>query len=76
MGKPETAKKYLEGGIRTRGSQGPDDSQGRGAHMEQEHGAFKVNPPVGLFTAGRARLEMSAGWIGWLLEIYTGASFW
>lgn len=35
-------------GIRTRGSQGPDDSQGRGADMEQEHGAFKVNRPTPL----------------------------
>ena len=34
-------------GIRTRGSQRPDDSQGRGGHMEQEHGAFKENPPAG-----------------------------
>ena len=33
-------------GIRTRGSQGPDDSQGRGADMAQEHGAFKVNRPA------------------------------
>ena len=33
-------------GIRTRGSQRPDDSQGRGGHMEQEHGAFKENPPL------------------------------
>mgnify|MGYP000019305441 CR=1 FL=1 len=39
-------KKYLEDGIRTRGSQRPDDSQGRGGHMEQEHGAFKENPPL------------------------------
>ena len=31
-------------GISTRGSQRPDDSQGRAHRMEQEHGAFKVNP--------------------------------
>src|SRR6267154_1658177 len=30
-------------GLRTRGSQRPDDSQGRSAHMEHERGAFKVN---------------------------------
>jgi hypothetical protein len=30
-------------GIRTRGSQRPDDSQGRGVDMEQEGGTFKVN---------------------------------
>jgi hypothetical protein len=29
--------------LRTRGSQGPDDSQGRGFDMEHEGGAFKVN---------------------------------
>src|SRR5207302_2197374 len=29
-------------GLRTRGSQGPDDSQGHGPHMEHERGAFKV----------------------------------
>jgi hypothetical protein len=29
--------------IRTRGSQGPDDSQGRELDMEHERGAFKVN---------------------------------
>lgn len=29
-------------GISTRGSQRPDDSQGRAHRMEQEHGAFKV----------------------------------
>lgn len=29
-------------GISTRGSQRPDDSQGRALHMEQEDGAFKV----------------------------------
>ena len=38
-GKPETLN-----GIRTRGSQRTDDSKGRGAHMEQERGAFKVKP--------------------------------
>ena len=52
MGKPETARKYLEDGIRTRGSQRPDDSQGRGADMAQEDGAFKVNPPVYVFGVG------------------------
>ena len=30
-------------GIRTRGSQRPDDSQGRRVDMAQERGAFKVN---------------------------------
>jgi hypothetical protein len=30
-------------GIRTRGSQGPDDSQGHVDHMEHKRGAFKVN---------------------------------
>jgi hypothetical protein len=30
-------------GIRTRGSQRPDDSQGRTRHMEQEGGSFKMN---------------------------------
>ena len=29
-------------GLRTRGSQGPDDSQGHAVHMEHERGAFKV----------------------------------
>ena len=30
-------------GLRTRGSQRPDDSQGRAPDMEHERGAFKVN---------------------------------
>jgi hypothetical protein len=30
-------------GIRTRGSQGPDDSQGHVDHMEHLGGAFKLN---------------------------------
>jgi hypothetical protein len=30
-------------GIRTRGSQGPDDSLGHAVHMEHKRGAFKVN---------------------------------
>jgi hypothetical protein len=37
-GKPET-----ENGIRTRGSQGPDDSQGHVIHMADLRGAFKAN---------------------------------
>jgi hypothetical protein len=37
-GKPETVER-----LRTRGSQGPDDSLGHGEHMEQERGAFKVD---------------------------------
>ena len=32
-------------GIRTRGSQGPDDSLGHVSHMEHERGAFKVKLP-------------------------------
>jgi hypothetical protein len=39
-GKPETV-----GRLRTRGSQGPDDSLGHPDHMEHERGAFKVNSP-------------------------------
>jgi hypothetical protein len=30
-------------GLRTRGSQGPEESGGRAADMEHERGAFKVN---------------------------------
>ena len=30
-------------GIRTRGSQGPDDSLGHADHMEHSRGAFKAN---------------------------------
>ena len=74
MGKPETARKYLEDGIRTRGSQRPDDSQGRGADMAQEDGAFKVNPPVYVFgwvTAG----ANPNGADRRLLEFYTGMNF-
>jgi hypothetical protein len=37
-GKPKTVER-----LRTRGSQGPDDSPGHADHMEQEHGAFKVD---------------------------------
>jgi hypothetical protein len=33
-------------GIRTRGSQGPDDSQGRRLDMAHQRGAFKVNRPM------------------------------
>jgi hypothetical protein len=36
-GKPETGER-----LRTRGSQGPDESLGHANHMEQERGAFKV----------------------------------
>jgi hypothetical protein len=36
-GKPETGER-----LRTRGSQGPDESLGHRNHMEQERGAFKV----------------------------------
>ena len=35
-GKPETVER-----LRTRGSQGPDESLGHRDHMEQERGAFK-----------------------------------
>ena len=55
-------------GIRTRGSQRPDDSQGRGGDMEQEHGAFKVKSTggrrqepgnfVGAYLSGRFLLEL------------------
>jgi len=41
----EGASQKPQNGIRTRGSQGPDDSQGHDPHMEHERGAFKVNPP-------------------------------
>ena len=36
-GKPKTGER-----LRTRGSQGPDESLGHANHMEQERGAFKV----------------------------------
>ena len=53
-GKPETVER-----LRTRGSQGPDDSLGHGDHMEQERGAFKVglksNP---LIAEGQSRGPM------------------
>jgi hypothetical protein len=40
----EGASQKPQNGIRTRGSQGPDDSLGHGEHMEHPGGAFKANP--------------------------------
>src|ERR1043166_9570433 len=39
----EGASQKPQNGIRTRGSQGPDDSLGHADHMEHLCGAFKVN---------------------------------
>ena len=39
----EGASQKPSDGIRTRGSQGPDDSLGHVTHMGHERGAFKVN---------------------------------
>jgi hypothetical protein len=39
----EGASQKPQNGIRTRGSQGPDDSLGHGGHMEHPGGAFKAN---------------------------------
>ena len=39
----EGASQKPQNGIRTRGSQGPDDSLGHEVHMEHKRGAFKVN---------------------------------
>jgi hypothetical protein len=39
----EGASQKPQNGIRTRGSQGPDDSQGHVSHMADLRGAFKVN---------------------------------
>ncbi|MEH2520516.1 hypothetical protein V1279_006089 [Bradyrhizobium sp. AZCC 1610] len=39
----EGASQKPQNGIRTRGSQGPDDSQGHVDHMEHLGGTFKVN---------------------------------
>ena len=39
----EGASQKPQNGIRTRGSQGPDDSLGHRDHMEHKRGAFKVN---------------------------------
>jgi hypothetical protein len=45
LAEAEGASQKPLNGIRTRGSQGPDDSPGHGADMEDERGAFKVNSP-------------------------------
>jgi hypothetical protein len=39
----EGASQKPQNGIRTRGSQGPDDSLGHADHMEHPRGAFKAN---------------------------------
>jgi hypothetical protein len=39
----EGASQKPQNGIRTRGSQGPDDSLGHTDHMEHPRGAFKAN---------------------------------
>jgi hypothetical protein len=39
----EGASQKPQNGIRTRGSQGPDDSLGHPDHMEHPRGAFKAN---------------------------------
>jgi hypothetical protein len=41
----EGASQKPSDGIRTRGSQGPDDSLGHVPYMEHERGAFKVKLP-------------------------------
>jgi hypothetical protein len=47
-------------GIRTRGSQGPDDSQGRRLDMAHERGAFKVNR-LGVLVTGYEPPQPFAG---------------
>ena len=52
----EGASQKPQNGIRTRGSQGPDDSQGHGADMAHQGGAFKVNSAI----SGRAVKDLRA----------------
>jgi hypothetical protein len=53
----EGASQKPQNGIRTRGSQGPDDSQGHGVDMAHQRGGFKVIRP---FPAGRLRIACAA----------------
>ena len=55
----EGASQKPQNGIRTRGSQGPDDSQGHGVDMAHQRGAFKVNSGI----SGRAVKHLHAGGI-------------
>jgi hypothetical protein len=48
----EGASQKPQNGIRTRGSQGPDDSQGHGVDMAHQRGGFKVIRP---FPAGEVK---------------------
>jgi hypothetical protein len=57
----EGASQKPQNGIRTRGSQGPDDSQGHDADMAHQRGGFKVNSAI----SGRAVKRLHAERVIW-----------
>jgi hypothetical protein len=55
----EGASQKPQNGIRTRGSQGPDDSQGHDTDMAHQRGGFKVNSPI---SAGAVKCLPARKW--------------